>query len=96
MPGPLDGIRVVELADGLSGAFCGKMFADFGADVILVERPRAGSEVRWQPPFLDNVSGPDRGGLFLYTGAGKRSLTLDAATLTGVKFSRASSRGPIF
>ena len=83
MPGPLDGIRVVELADGLSGAFCGKMFADFGADVILVERPRAGSEVRWQPPFLDNVSGPDRGGLFLYTGAGKRSLTLDAASPDG-------------
>lgn len=83
MPGPLDGIRVVELTDGLSGAFCGKMFAGFGADVILVERPRTGSEVRWQPPFLGDVSGPDRGGLFLYTGAGKRSLTLDAASPDG-------------
>ncbi len=83
MPGPLDGIRVVELTDDLSGAFCGKMFAGFGADVVLVERPRTGNAVRWQPPFLDDISGPERGGLFLYTATGKRSLTLDTASPDG-------------
>ncbi|MGD0074435.1 MAG: CoA transferase [Candidatus Binataceae bacterium] len=83
MPGPLDGIRVLELTDDLSGAFCGKMFAGFGADVVLVERPRAGNAVRWQPPFLDDISGPERGGLFLYTATGKRSLTLDSASPDG-------------
>jgi len=83
MSGPLDGIRVVELTDSLSGAFCGKQFAGLGADVIIVERPLTGSQVRWEPPFLDDVRGPDRGGLFLYTAAGKRSLTLDPFTPDG-------------
>ena len=80
MTEPLKGIRVVELTDSLAGAICGKFFAWSGADVLLVERPRSGSEVRWQPPFLDDLPGPDRSGLFLYTAAGKRSLTLDPNT----------------
>ena len=96
MPGPLDRIRVVELSDELSGAFCGKMFAGFGADVILVERPRTGTEVRWQPPFLDDISGPERSGLFLYTGAGKRSLTLDTASPDGREiFARLIARADV-
>jgi len=96
MPGPLDRIRVVELSDELSGAFCGKMFAGFGADVILVERPRTGTEVRWQPPFLDDISGPERSGLFLYTGAGKRSLTLDTASPDGREiFTRLIARADV-
>lgn len=83
MTEPLKGIRVVELTDSLAGAICGKFFAWSGADVLLVERPRSGSEVRWQPPFLDDLPGPDRSGLFLYTAAGKRSLTLDPNTPDG-------------
>jgi hypothetical protein len=71
----LGSIRVVELGGDLAGAICGKFFADLGADVILVEPPRRGCEVRWQEPFLDNRPGVDRGGLFLYTGGGKRGLT---------------------
>jgi len=96
MPGPLDGIHVVELTDDLSGAFCGKMFAGFGADVILVERPRTGCDVRWQPPFLDDVSGAERGGIFLYTGTGKRSLTLDPSSPDGREiFSRLIARADL-
>jgi glutaryl-CoA transferase len=79
----LDGLRVIERADGLAGAIAGKFFADFGADVLMVEPPRVGSEVRWQPPFLDDLAGSERGGLFLYAGAGKRSLTLDVASADG-------------
>ncbi len=88
MSGPLDGIRVLELADSLSGAFCGKQFAGYGADVIIVERPLTGSAVRWEPPFLDDVRGPDRGGILLYTAAGKRSLTLDPSTPDGQEIFR--------
>jgi crotonobetainyl-CoA:carnitine CoA-transferase CaiB-like acyl-CoA transferase len=75
----LKDIRVVEFSDGCSAAFCGRLFARLGADVVMVERPRTGSAVRWLPPFLDDRAGVERGGLFMFTASGKRSLTLDPA-----------------
>lgn len=75
----LQDVRIVELSDGCAAAFCGRLFARCGADVVLVERPRSGSAVRWEPPFLDDQPGAERGGLFHFTAAGKRSLTLDTS-----------------
>jgi crotonobetainyl-CoA:carnitine CoA-transferase CaiB-like acyl-CoA transferase len=77
----LAGLRVVELSDGLGAAFAGRLFARLGAEVCLIERPRTGSEVRWKAPFLADVPGAERGGLFQFTAAGKKSVTLslDAA-----------------
>jgi crotonobetainyl-CoA:carnitine CoA-transferase CaiB-like acyl-CoA transferase len=79
----LGDIRVVELSDGCAAAFCGRLFARCGADVVLVERPRGGSAVRWEPPFLEDRPGAERGGLFMFTAAGKRSLTLDTSSPDG-------------
>jgi crotonobetainyl-CoA:carnitine CoA-transferase CaiB-like acyl-CoA transferase len=79
----LQDIRVVEFSDGCSAAFCGRLFARMGADVVLVERPRSGSAVRWLPPFLEDRAGVERGGLFMFTASGKRSLTLNAASADG-------------
>jgi crotonobetainyl-CoA:carnitine CoA-transferase CaiB-like acyl-CoA transferase len=79
----LQDIRVVEFSDGCSAAFCGRLFARLGADVVLVERPRLGSAVRWQPPFLDDRAGVERGGLFMFTASGKRSVTLDTESPDG-------------
>src|SRR5271167_2833561 len=84
----LQDIRVVEFSDGCSAAFCGRLFARLGADVVLVERPHAGSAVRWEPPFLDDRAGVERGGLFMFTASGKRSLTLDAASPDGAAILR--------
>ena len=42
----LTGFRVVELAESVAGAYCGKLFADFGAEVIKVEAPGRGSPTR--------------------------------------------------
>jgi crotonobetainyl-CoA:carnitine CoA-transferase CaiB-like acyl-CoA transferase len=81
-------IRVVEFSDGCSAAFCGRLFARLGADVVLVERPRTGSAVRWEPPFLDDRAGVERGGLFMFTASGKRSLTLDPASPDGAAILR--------
>ncbi len=50
-PGPLHGIRVVEIAHPFC-AFAGKLLADAGADVILVEPPE-GAEQRYHGPFVD-------------------------------------------
>jgi crotonobetainyl-CoA:carnitine CoA-transferase CaiB-like acyl-CoA transferase len=79
----LQDIRVLEFSDGCSAAFCGRLFARLGADVVLVEQPRTGSAVRWEPPFLDDRAGVERSGLFMFTASGKRSLTLDPASVDG-------------
>ena len=71
----LDGLRVLDLCDG-SGAHCGRILADLGADVIKVEPP-AGDPTRAIPPYLDDVPGPDRGLLHLALNANKRGVTLD-------------------
>ena len=73
----LQDIRVLELSEGCSAAFCGRLFARLGADVVLIERPRVGSAVRSLPPFVDGQAGIERSGLFMFTASGKRSLTLD-------------------
>ena len=52
----LEGIRVVELASEI-GAFAGKLLADMGADVILVEPP-GGDPTRHYPPFENDVADP--------------------------------------
>jgi crotonobetainyl-CoA:carnitine CoA-transferase CaiB-like acyl-CoA transferase len=73
-PKALAGRRVLELANA-SGAYCGKLFADLGADVIKVEPP-GGDASRGCPPFWGDAA--DAPSLpFLYLHANKRSLELD-------------------
>ncbi len=55
--GPLDGVRVVELAHIMAGPVCGLMLADLGAEVIKVEKiPGGGDTRRFLPPAIDGVS----------------------------------------
>ena len=72
---PLDGVRVVELADGWA-AHCGRILADLGADVVKVEPP-AGDSARSRPPFIGERPGPDRGLWWIALNANKRGVTLD-------------------
>jgi len=71
----LCGRRVLDLADA-SGAYCGKLMADMGADVIKVERP-GGDPARRIPPFWRDEPGDDTSFSFLYTNTSKRGITLD-------------------
>lgn len=76
-PGPLAGIRVIDLTRALSGPYATLMMADAGAEVIKVERPDGGDDSRgWGPPFLGD--GDDReSSYFLSVNRNKLSVTLD-------------------
>jgi crotonobetainyl-CoA:carnitine CoA-transferase CaiB-like acyl-CoA transferase len=79
----LDDVCVVELTNGLSGAFCAKLLADQGADTLKIEPPGRGDAARHEPPFLGGMPHPDRSSLFLACNTNKRSITLDIHTPTG-------------
>jgi crotonobetainyl-CoA:carnitine CoA-transferase CaiB-like acyl-CoA transferase len=82
MPGPLSGLRVVDLSRILAGPWATQFFADLGADVIKVERPGSGDDTRqWGPPWLKDESGRDtrESAYFLSCNRGKRSIALDIA-----------------
>ena len=65
MPGPLVGLRVLELARILAGPWAGQILADLGADVIKVERQGAGDDTRgWGPPFVDAADGGHLGAAY--------------------------------
>ncbi len=85
MPGPLSGVRVLELARILAGPWCGQTLADLGADVIKVERPGAGDDTRgWGPPFMEDKDGGRLSSSYnLSCNRGKRSIAVDFETPDG-------------
>jgi crotonobetainyl-CoA:carnitine CoA-transferase CaiB-like acyl-CoA transferase len=83
MTGPLHGLRVLDLTSGLAGPWCTKLLADYGADVVKVERPSCGDESRTYGRFPDGVPHREKSALFLWLNTSKRSITLDIATATG-------------
>ncbi len=74
----LKGLMIVELAERVCGEYCGKLIADFGAEVIKVERP-SGAPTRHMGPFKDGEHGPERSTLFAYLNTNKKSVVLDPA-----------------
>jgi CoA:oxalate CoA-transferase len=78
---PLAGVRVLELAQGVAGPFCGKLLAEFGAQVIKVEPPSGGA--RHQGPFAHDRPDLEGSLAFLYLNTAKRSITLQLACRAG-------------
>jgi len=89
--GALSHIRVLDLTRVLAGPWCAQTLADFGADVIKVERPGAGDDTRhWGPPYLKDANGDDTAEAAYYLAANrnKRSVTIDIATPEGQQIVR--------
>lgn len=78
----LEGLRVVDLSQGISGPYAGKLLADCGAEVVKVEPPE-GDYARRLGPFPDDEPHHDKGGLFIHLNGGKKSVTLDIETESG-------------
>jgi len=87
-PQLLAGVRVLDLSRVLAGPWSSQILADYGADVIKVERPEIGDDTRsWGPPWWGDAA--DRmSAYYLSTNRGKRSIAIDIATLEGVALVR--------
>ena len=88
---PFEGVKVIDISNFLAAPMSAMFLADFGADVVKVERPGHGDEVRYW--------GRNKKGVGLYfkiLGRGKRSITADLRTPFGVEVVSASSRVPTF
>ena len=73
--GALAALTILELSEGVAGPFAAKLFADYGARVIKVERPGQGDRLRLEAPGSDER--------FAYLNTNKLSLTLDYETPAG-------------
>jgi crotonobetainyl-CoA:carnitine CoA-transferase CaiB-like acyl-CoA transferase len=82
--GPLHGLKVIEVGVAMAGPFCAMMLADYGADVVKIERMGAGDESRrWSPFFEDGTSH-----YFIAANRNKRSLEIDLKHPDGIAFFR--------
>lgn len=83
---PLAGLRVLEMGRAVAAPYAAQLLAEWGADVIKLERPGEGDYVRHLgPPFVKAADGPvtDESSLFASFNRGKRSVTLDHTTPAG-------------
>jgi crotonobetainyl-CoA:carnitine CoA-transferase CaiB-like acyl-CoA transferase len=83
-PPPLDGYVVVDLSSGIAGAYCTKLLADGGADVIKVEAPEGDSLRRWSASGA-TIEASDDGALFSFLACSKRSVVADAKVAADVE-----------
>ncbi|MFN5509664.1 MAG: CaiB/BaiF CoA transferase family protein [Burkholderiales bacterium] len=86
VPGPLRGIRILDLSRVLAAPFCVQTLGDLGADVIKIERPTAGDESRqWGPPWFKDPEGnpTSESAYFMSANRNKRSVAVDLAKPEG-------------
>ncbi|KHQ52723.1 MULTISPECIES: CaiB/BaiF CoA transferase family protein [Mameliella] len=80
--GPLEGVRVIELARILAGPWAGQTLADLGAEVIKIEAPQGDDTRNWGPPFIER-DGDTSAAYFHSCNRGKRSEVVDLTSAEG-------------
>ncbi len=85
MTGALSGLRVLDLTRVLAGPWATQMLADFGAEVIKIEKPGEGDDTRgWGPPFVKNADGSEGDAAYFHSAnRGKKSVCIDIAKPEG-------------
>ena len=81
----LSNVRLLDLTWYIAGPYCTKMLADYGAEVIKVEKPGEGDPTRHIPPFLGDDPHPEKSLLFSHLNINKRGITLDLKSAGGRK-----------
>ena len=80
----LSGVRVLDLTHYIAGPYCTKLLADYGAEVIKIEKPGVGDGARRIGPFYKDDPHPEKSGLFLYLNTNKLGITLNLKSVTGL------------
>ncbi len=78
---------VADFSHFVAGPLATMLLADMGAQVIKIEPPERGDELRYYPPVLPQL--PEQGGPFVWSNRNKRSLALDLKTEQGLEVARA-------
>jgi crotonobetainyl-CoA:carnitine CoA-transferase CaiB-like acyl-CoA transferase len=81
----LSGIKVLDLTHYIAGPYCTKLLADYGAEVIKIERPGIGDGSRRLGPFYGDDPHPEKSGFFLYLNTNKMGITLNLKSKAGLK-----------
>jgi crotonobetainyl-CoA:carnitine CoA-transferase CaiB-like acyl-CoA transferase len=85
LPRPLDGIRVVDFSHFLAGPLATMILADMGAEVLKIEAPVRGDDLRRYPPMHPQL---DQGAPFVWANRGKKSVALDLKAPAGLALAR--------
>jgi len=88
-PGPLAGLRVLDLSRVLAAPWATQILGDLGAEVLKVEKPGKGDDTRgWGPPFLEDGSARLDAAYYLCANRNKRSIAIDFARPEGAALVR--------
>jgi crotonobetainyl-CoA:carnitine CoA-transferase CaiB-like acyl-CoA transferase len=79
----LGDLWVLDLSHYIAGPYCTKLLADYGAEVIKIERPDGGDPARRYGPFPHDEPHPEKSALFLHLNTNKRGITLNLKTSAG-------------
>ena len=89
----LSDVKVLDLTWYVAGPYCTKLLADYGADVLKVERPGSGDPARRLGPFPKDEPHPEKSAFFSLLNTNKRGITLDLKSITGKKMFKDLVRG---
>ncbi len=84
----LSDVKVLDFTHYIAGPYCTKLLADYGADVVKVERSHGGDGARRLGPFPQDLPHSEKSGLFLHLNTNKRSVTLNLKTEAARKIAR--------
>ncbi len=80
---PLAGVRVIDFTHHVAGPYCTRLLAEYGAEVIKVERPGCGDPSRQAPPFARDEPHVEGSLLHLHLNVSKKSITLNLQSPAG-------------